>query len=86
MIDAATTTITTTVTVGGNPQEVAVTPDGTRAYVTNFDGTSNSVSVIDTATTTVIATIGVGGNPYGVAITPTVPAPTSSTAPASAPR
>jgi len=45
---------------------VAITPDGTRAYVTNPD--SNSVSVIDTATNSVVATIAVGG--FGVAITP----------------
>ena len=47
---------------------VAVTPDGTRAYVTNFN--SNTVSVINTATNTVTATIAVGANPDGVAITP----------------
>ena len=45
---------------------MAITPDGTRAYVTNPD--SNSVSVIDTATNSVVATIAVGG--FGVAITP----------------
>ncbi|WP_260867671.1 hypothetical protein [Streptomyces sp. SAJ15] len=34
---------------------MAITPDDTRAYVTN--GNSNNVSVIDTATNTVIATV-----------------------------
>jgi YVTN family beta-propeller protein len=37
------------------------TPDGTRAYVTNF---SNAVSVIDTATNTVVTTIPVGQTPF----------------------
>uniref|UniRef100_UPI000A96E89D YncE family protein n=1 Tax=Rhodococcus marinonascens TaxID=38311 RepID=UPI000A96E89D len=50
------------------PVGVAVTPDGTRAYVTNVgDGT---VSVIDTATNTVVETVPVGAAPQGVAITP----------------
>ena len=43
-------------------------PDGTRAYVTNFN--SNTVSVINTATNTVIATIPVGSGPQGVAVSP----------------
>jgi YVTN family beta-propeller protein len=53
-----------------DPVEVAITPDGTRAYVTNYN--VNSVSVIDTATNTVDTTISLGTNrnPFGVAITP----------------
>jgi YVTN family beta-propeller protein len=50
------------------PSTVAITPDGSHAYVTNYN--SNSVSVIDTATNTVTATVGVGEHPNGVAITP----------------
>jgi YVTN family beta-propeller protein len=47
---------------------IAVTPDGTHAYVSNeFD---NTVSVIATASNTVVATIPVGNGPSGVAITP----------------
>jgi YVTN family beta-propeller protein len=58
-----------TIPGGGSPAGIAVTPDGTRAYVTNF--VSNSVSVIETATNAVTATIRVGVEPYyGVAITP----------------
>jgi YVTN family beta-propeller protein len=47
---------------------VAITPDGTSAYVTNEN--SNSVSVIDTTSNEVVATIAVGGQPRGVATTP----------------
>ena len=48
---------------------MAVSPDGTRAYVT--DGRRpDSVSVISTATNHVIATIGVGSDPDGVAVSP----------------
>src|SRR5207244_4394958 len=54
--------------VGNVRYGIAITPDGTRAYVTNF--TSNNVSVIDTSTNTVVATATVGSAPYGVAITP----------------
>jgi len=58
-----------TVPVGSFPTGVAVTPAGTRVYVTNefFSGT---VSVIDTATNTVVATVPVGSFPLGVAVTP----------------
>ncbi len=48
---------------------MAVTPDGTRAYVTNNVG--GTVSVIDTATNTVIdGPIDVGGLPLTVAVSP----------------
>jgi YVTN family beta-propeller protein len=48
---------------------VAVSPDGTKVYVTNYNG--NTVSVINTATNTVIATVNTIGNyPYGVTVTP----------------
>jgi len=54
--------------VGYHPQGVAVTPDGTKVYVTNYGG--SDVSVVDTATKTVTGTITVGSYPYDVAITP----------------
>jgi YVTN family beta-propeller protein len=57
-----------TVSVGTQPRNVTITPDGTSAYVAN--DTSNSVSVIDTATNTVTATILVGAKPRRVGITP----------------
>jgi YVTN family beta-propeller protein len=55
-----------TIPVGTYPEAVAVSPDGTRAYVTN--NSANTVSVIDTATNTVTTNIPVGNSPYGVAI------------------
>src|SRR5262245_50626979 len=63
VIDTATNTAVATVPVGFSPSAVAITPDGTRAYVTGIP-----VSVIDTATNTVVATLPVGGG--AVAITP----------------
>src|SRR6266403_849943 len=64
MIDTASNTVVATVAVGSGPFAVAITPDGTRAYVTG-----GPVSVIDTASNTVVATVG-DPNAYGVAITP----------------
>jgi YVTN family beta-propeller protein len=55
--------------VGANPTGIAITPNGARAYVTNF--ADNTVSVIDTASNTVVGSpISVGSGPAGVAITP----------------
>jgi YVTN family beta-propeller protein len=74
MIDTATNTVTTTIPIGSGtnpsalPSAIAVTPDGTRAYVTNLN--PDNVSVIDTARRTVIAKMPVGVLPSGVAVTP----------------
>ena len=54
--------------VGQFPFGVAITPDGTKVYVANFD--SNNVSVIDAATKSVTAVVNVGQFPFGVAVTP----------------
>jgi YVTN family beta-propeller protein len=63
VIDAATNTVTATISVG-----VAVTPDGSKAYVAN----TNSTTVIDTGTNTVAATTPVGNAPtaFGLFIQP----------------
>ena len=63
-----------TIPVGLGPIGVAITPDGTRVYVTNDN--SDTISVIDTATNTVVATIPVGSGPVAVAITPVRRTPT----------
>jgi len=68
VIATATNTVTATVTVGLNPEGIAVTPDGTRVYVANFN--ANTVSVIAAASNKVTATVTVGANPAGVAVTP----------------
>ncbi len=54
---------------------MAITPDGTRAYVTNSG--ESTVSVIDTASNTVINTVRVGYGPFGVAMTPGIGPPTN---------
>jgi YVTN family beta-propeller protein len=61
---------TADITVGTLPYQVAITPDGRRALVTNL--VSGTVSVIDltTAPPAVVATLPVGGFTRGVAISP----------------
>ncbi|MGV0660311.1 YncE family protein [Mycolicibacterium pulveris] len=44
MIDTATNKVITTIEVGTGPDQIAVSPDGTKVYVTNFN--ANTVSVI----------------------------------------
>jgi len=62
--------VVATIPVGIFLVGVAITPDGTHAYV--VDGDLSSVLVIDTATNTLVATIPVGARviPAWIAITP----------------
>ena len=55
VVDTATDSVLTTITVGKAPQSVAYVPELHQAYVANQR--SNSISVIDTITNTVIATV-----------------------------
>jgi YVTN family beta-propeller protein len=57
-----------TIPVGRGPVDVAITPNGAFAYVTN--ATDGTVSVIATASNSVVATIPVGTGPRGIAISP----------------
>ena len=56
------------ITVGGDPESVAVHPNGTLAYVAN--AVSGTVSVINLQTLTVTTTISVGVEPAAVALSP----------------
>lgn len=67
VIDLTTDMVIRTIPVGSKPYYVAITSDGTKAYVVN--SFSNNVSVIDTITDTLITTIPVGNKPYYIAIT-----------------
>ncbi|NJL27173.1 MAG: hypothetical protein HC897_04430 [Thermoanaerobaculia bacterium] len=58
----------TTVPVGAFPRDVAITPDGTRAWVSNYN--SGTVSVIDTATQTVVSTFPASPQPWGIDFMP----------------
>ena len=58
----------------GPPQFIALTPDGSRAYVSiyNTDETINLVAVIDTKSTRLVGTIPVEKKPYALAVATTV--------------
>ena len=68
VIDTATNTITTTITVGvqGLPFDVGITSDGLFAFVTNLNG--NFITQIDTSTNTTIAMAAPtpGTNSFGI--------------------
>ncbi|BCD23504.1 hypothetical protein BC30090_2401 [Bacillus cereus] len=66
IINTITNTNVGTIPTDFGPYEVAITPDGSRLYVTAF----NNVIVINTITNTVIDTITLGDKPSGIAITP----------------
>ncbi|MFI5828722.1 PxKF domain-containing protein [Streptomyces sp. NPDC051578] len=66
--DLSSDSVVGTVPVGTRPQAVAVSPEGSQAWVVNLFG--NSVSVVDTATNTVITPVAAGRQPYTVAFSP----------------
>jgi YVTN family beta-propeller protein len=67
VIDTSSNTVIYTIAVGTQPNGIAFTPDGTRAYVTNGGG---DVWVLATSNNAVVAKVVVGGYPSGIAITP----------------
>jgi YVTN family beta-propeller protein len=66
VIDTDTQKVLATIPVGEYPDGVAITSDGSQAYVTNWG--SGNVSVIDTATQKMVDTISVRKNPYTISI------------------
>jgi YVTN family beta-propeller protein len=56
-----------TIAVNGNPFAIALTHDGSKLYVVNFE---KNVFVVDTETNTVVATLPLKGWPMRIAITP----------------
>jgi len=55
LIDPASMTSLGTVTVGTDPHEIAVSPDGARAYVSNYGGQQGTtISIVDVASRTKI--------------------------------
>jgi YVTN family beta-propeller protein len=77
VIDLSTNTVIDTVTVGREPNGVAVRPDGAEVYVVNSDNEENTVSIIETSTNTVAQTLtrevdegNIGLQPQKVAFSP----------------
>jgi YVTN family beta-propeller protein len=67
-IATASNTASAPIPVGSLPTGIAITPNGTTAYVTNE--ASSTVTPIATASNTAGTPITVGLNPFGIAITP----------------
>jgi YVTN family beta-propeller protein len=70
VINTRTNEVIATVPLGDGhygPFGVAVSPDGRKAYIANWDYT---VSVINTASNTVAATVATAGNSIGIAVSP----------------
>jgi YVTN family beta-propeller protein len=68
IIDPDTGGLIDSIPVGNSPQYILISPDGQRAYVSNWE--SGDVAVVDIDARNVITTIPVGVNPLGMAITP----------------
>jgi YVTN family beta-propeller protein len=68
VIDAPTNMLVGSIQVGSHPHGIALTPDGKKAYVANFD--DKTVSVIDTATNKLVGSIQMGRGPFGISIGP----------------
>ena len=68
VISNVTNSIVATIDVDAGPYGIALSPDGSMAYVCNYIG--SSVSVINTSTNKVVTTIPVGYNPIGIAVSP----------------
>jgi YVTN family beta-propeller protein len=64
IVEPANERVNAEVAVGTDPRNVAITPDGTRALVTNRG--SGTLSAVDIRAAEVVATIPVGMFPYGV--------------------
>lgn len=70
-IDTRTDTIIHTLTSGLQyPNGIAISPDGARAYVTNYDDSNPRVYVIDIASRSVVGSIPTAGFPKSVFLTP----------------
>lgn len=69
VIDTATNKVVTTIPVGTIARGVAVSPNGSRVYVTT-EGPDNNLKVIDAASNNIVATVTAGPFPSGLAISP----------------
>jgi YVTN family beta-propeller protein len=61
IVDASTLKVVAKVPVGVNPHEVTASPDGTRAYVSNYgNGSQNTLTVVDLPNQNRLATVDLG--------------------------
>lgn len=67
-IDATSATVVDTIGVGPNPKGIALSPDGSTAFVTNWSG--QNISVVDLDGGGTIQTLRTGRRPRGIAVLP----------------
>jgi YVTN family beta-propeller protein len=67
-IDADTYRVKRVIHAGNDPEQLAVSADGTRLFVANEDAAQ--VSIVDVASGTVVATVKIGEEPEGVTVRP----------------
>lgn len=68
VVDLATNQLVRVIHAGNDPEELAISLDGTLLYVANED--TAQVSVVDVKTGAIVATAKVGGEPEGVTLRP----------------
>ena len=69
VLDTSTQTVVANIPVDSNPRSIALSPDGSLAYVTTFGGDSGAtLDVVDTSTKTVSSAIPLTTLPDGVAV------------------
>jgi YVTN family beta-propeller protein len=68
VLNTQTGAVVTTIPIAPGIAGIAISPDGSRAYVAN--NASNAVAVIDTKRNAIINTINVGAGPQAVAVSP----------------
>ena len=66
--DLATNAVTGFVNLGGQPRDVALSSDGSRAYVADYSG--NAIHVVDVAAMSLVRSIPMSGGPVTLALTP----------------
>ena len=67
VIDTATNQVTP-ITTGGSPEQVGISPDGTRAYATDYE--KDQIIIIDTATRQVVGAVAGTVEPEYIAVSP----------------
>src|SRR5262249_2173645 len=67
-IDADTYQVKRIIHAGNDPEQLAISADGTRLYVANEDAAT--ASVVDVATGNIVQAVKIGDEPEGVAIRP----------------
>jgi PGF-pre-PGF domain-containing protein len=79
VVNTSTNTIIANVPVGNFPVEIAITPDGKHAYVTNNG--DDTVSIVDLDANAGVGVINVGPSPWGIAMVDTAPPAIGITSP-----